>query len=199
MTFVLMDQSRALVVAWRRQFAGTPVTVQAGDLLIAARGHALVSPANSFGWMDGGFDAAIARAYADGGVDITARVQAAIRQEAAGELVVGQALILPTPEGPFRYLLCAPTMRTPRPVPWSVNAYLAFRAVLLAAQSWDAAHADAPLPMIFVPGLATGAGFMPARRCARQMRAAWDAVMRPGASTPPLTRLIAQEAAWRYR
>jgi len=197
-TFVLMDQNRSLVRAWRRAFAGTPVAVQSGDVLQAARGAVLVSPANSFGWMDGGLDAAIARAYAVHGVDITARVQAAIRREAVGELVVGQALVIPTPEGPFRYLMSAPTMRTPRPVPWSLNAYLAFRAVLLAAQAWDAAHPEAPLPTIFVPGLATGAGFMPVRRCARQMRAAWDAVRQPG-DPPPLTRLIVQEAWWRYR
>lgn len=181
---ILVDRRRALVAAWRHTFADTPVAVQAGNILDAARGHTLVSPANSFGWMDGGLDAAIHQAYAAAGVNITARVQAAIQAEADGELLVGQALVIPTPEGPFRYLICAPTMRTPRPVPWSVNAYLAFQAILLAARTWNANHPHQPLPPIYVPGLATGVGRMPPRRCARQMRAAWDAVRHSPAAFP---------------
>ncbi len=120
-----------LAEAWTAAFRGTPVSVQAGDILARARGQALVSPANNFGWMSGGLDLAIAGAYGPA-VDIGRRVQAAIQQDAGGELPVGQALVVPTPEGRFSHLVCAPTMRTPRPVATSLNAYLAFRALLLA-------------------------------------------------------------------
>lgn len=183
-----------LAAAWRRAFAGTPVVVREGDILAAAQGAALVSPANSFGWMTGGLDLGIWKAYAPA-VDITARVQAAIAEAAGGELPVGQALVVPTPEGPFAHLICAPTMRGPRPVRHSLNAYLAFRAVLVAVRAWNAAHPDDTCPAVYCPGLATGVGRMPAPRAARQMRAAWNQVMVPG-PVPPLWQALAQELRW---
>ena len=180
---VLMDRRAALVRAWRRAFADTPVTVRHGNILKAAEGQTLISPANSFGWMDGGFDDVIRLVYLRAGVDIMTRVQDAIATQADGELLVGQALVIPTLEGPFSYLISAPTMRRPGPVPFSDNAYLAFRAILRTALTWNPAHPDTPLPALYVPGLATGAGLMSPRRAARQMRAAWDAVCVPDATS----------------
>ena len=195
---VTLVGSPRLVRAWSTAFADTPVPVTHGDILVTAYGHALVSPANSFGWMDGGLDAAISLAYATQGLDITARVQAAIRMEAAGELPVGAALIVPTPEGPYSHLVVAPTMRTPRPVPWTLHAYLAFRATLLTVRAWNSAHPDQPVQALDCPGLATGIGHMPGRRAARQMRAAWDQVERDPATTPPLATLTVQEYRLRH-
>jgi O-acetyl-ADP-ribose deacetylase (regulator of RNase III) len=172
------------------------VDIRDGDIIAAAKGETLVSPANSFGWMDGGLDEAISRAYAAAGIDIVARVQCAILDQAAGELPVGQALVVPTPDGPYRHLVVAPTMRTPMPVPRSLNAYLAFRAVLLAVQAWNHACQDDPIRRVYCPGLATGIGRMPPRRAARQMRAAWDAITRPVA-IQPLGALTAAELVMR--
>lgn len=189
---ILMDRRAALVRAWRRAFAETPVTIRHGNLLHAATGATLISPANSFGWMDGGFDDVIRRAYQQAGVDIMTRVQRAIATQTDGELLVGQALVIPTPEGPFTYLICAPTMRTPGPVPLSANAYLAFRAILLTVRAWNQAHPAAPLPPLYVPGLATGAGLMPAWRAAQQMRRAWDTVQTP--QTPSHSETVTSTA-----
>ena len=168
---------RRLARAWRMAFRDTPVGVVKGDILIAARGQALVSPANSFGWMDGGLDDDIARVYRTAGIDIQERVQAAIRIQAGGELPVGEAVVIPTPDGPFSHLISAPTMRKPHPVFWTQNAYQAFRAVLQATLLWNvpsAALDGIPIQAIYCPGLATGAGMMPPRRAAHQMRRAWD-------------------------
>ncbi|PSR25228.1 MAG: Appr-1-p processing protein [Sulfobacillus benefaciens] len=203
--WILMDRRAPLVRAWRRAFADTPVQVQTGDITESARGHAWVSPANSFGWMDGGLDWTIRQAYAQAGCDITAAVQGKIQQEAAGELPVGQALVVPTPNTPYTHLVVAPTMRTPRPALWTLNAYLAFRAILFAAQQWNDAHQDGqddqsrPIVTVYCPGLATGVGRMPPGRCARQMRAAWDQVMQPRDTLLPLTRLTMLEQSLRYR
>ena len=64
-----------------------------------------------------------------------------------GELLQGEAVVIPAyPEGedlsklslstnqgkPIRYLISAPTMRIPTNVNKTVNAYLAFRAILRA-------------------------------------------------------------------
>ncbi len=184
-----------LAEAWTAAFRGTPVSVQAGDILARARGQALVSPANNFGWMSGGLDLAIAGAYGPA-VDIGRRVQAAIQQDAGGELPVGQALVVPTPEGRFSHLVCAPTMRTPRPVATSLNAYLAFRALLLAVCGVERPTAPGPITHVYCPGLGTGVGGMPPGRAARQMRAAWDQVAEPGL-LPSLERAASDEARWR--
>lgn len=182
---VLMDRRPSLVRTWTRAFVDTAVTVQHGNILKAAEGHALISLATSFGWMDGGFDDVIRRAYQMAGLDIQERVRNAIATQADGELPVGQALVIPTPDGPFSYLISAPTMRKPGPVPWSANAYLAFRAILRTALMWNQSHPDTPLPTLYVPGLATGAGLMSPRRAARQMRAAWETVCALGATAVP--------------
>lgn len=178
---------KALVTAWRRAFAGTPVEVQEGDILSAAAGQSIVSPANSFGDMGGGLDRAIRHAYRP--YPIEDAVRAAIAREADGELVVGQSLVVPTPGQRFAHLVVAPTMRTPQVVRGTVNAYLAFRAALLAAWGWNAARRGEAVSVLFCPGLGTGVGKLDPVVAAEQMRAAWDAVCRP-----PAVRSLIEEA-----
>ena len=54
---------------------------------------AVVSPANSFGFMDGGMDAVYRRYF---GAEIQERVQQVIRERPHGELVVGSADVVET-------------------------------------------------------------------------------------------------------
>lgn len=199
MEIVLIDRKLALTGAWTQSFRDTPVRVVHGDFVDGSVGGAWVSPANSFGWMDGGLDWPIRLAYETVGVDITAIVQAAIRQQVGGELPVGQALVIPTPETPYTHLIVAPTMRTPRPAFWTLNAYLAFRAILWAVLQWNAAEVGPTVTTVSCPGLATGVGRMPAGRCARQMRAAWDQVLHAPETLPALGHLTTREQILRYR
>lgn len=199
MDIILIDRKPSLIRAWTDAFRGTPIRIVSGDFVTHSVGAAWVSPANSFGWMDAGLDWTIRRAYEAAGFDITSAVQTAICQEARGELPVGQALVIPTPQTPYSHLIVAPTMRTPRPAFWTLNAYLAFRALLLSAQQWNTDHPASPILELYCPGLATGVGKMPPKRCARQMRAAWDQVMAPSAGLPPLGRLTKHEQLLRYR
>ena len=67
-------------------------------------------------------------------------------------------------------------MREPRNVADTVNAYLAFRAALLAVIAHDASGLPA-IRTILCPGLGTAVGQMPVARCARQMRRAWDRIL----------------------
>ena len=89
-----------------------------------------------------------------------------------GELPVGSAIVVPTGASDIRWLVSAPTMRVPGPVPNTLNAFLAFRAALRAV----VAH-DSPITSVLCPGLATAIGRMPVERCARQMRFAYDIVL----------------------
>ena len=102
---------------------------------------------------------------------------------------------------PIRYLISAPTMRIPTNVSKTVNAYLAFRAILregetilvykplsmpiyinrvtllAAVRAHNAAHPDDPIKTVLCPGLGTAVGRMPHLKCAVQMRTAFDAVI----------------------
>ena len=167
-----------LARAWTQAFCGVPdITVVRGNIFDQPGGTALVSAANSFGVMQGGLDAQYVRAYRQHNVDIQTRVIESIFACYHGELPVGQALVVPTPEHPqWPFLIVAPTMRTPQTISRSMNPYLAFRALLLAISDWNNRHQEAQITQLACPGLGTGVGHIAPSRAARQMRAAWDAV-----------------------
>jgi O-acetyl-ADP-ribose deacetylase (regulator of RNase III) len=172
LNIVLHTFDSAMVTAWQRAFHGTPsVMVVEGDIL-ESRCDAVLSPANSFGYMDGGIDLAYRRYF---GMELQARVQAKIRSEFHRELPVGQAMVVPTGHGSVPYLVAAPSMRVPDKIGDTVNVYLAFRAALLAVL----AHNKGSMPSIGTlraPALGTGVGAMPLARAARQMHAAYVSV-----------------------
>lgn len=169
---ILGDKNPELIDAWRSAFAGIEnVSVRGGNILLTTA-DALVSPANSFGFMDGGIDWSISELFE---WKIQAKVQKLIHEKHAGELVVGAAEIVPTGHAQFKFLVCAPTMRTPRPVADSMNAFLAMRATLLAIDTHNRSSQD-KIESVAVPGMCTGFGRMPFERCAQQMRAAYDVV-----------------------
>ena len=108
---ILCDVMPNLVRAWQHVFAAHPeVKVQCGDLL-EVEANAYVSPANSYGIMDGGIDAALSARFPQ----VEAQVQAEITQ-VGGMLPVGQALIVETGDWDVAYLVCAPTMELPSAV-----------------------------------------------------------------------------------
>ncbi len=152
---------------------------------------AMVSPANSFGIMDGGLDAAIRDKL---GFDVQRAVQDAILRNHHGELHVGQALVVATGHARWPHLVCAPTMRIPESVAQTTNTYVAFRAALLAVER--ANESGAAIRSMVCPGLGTGIGAMPASRCAVQMRMAWLQLTGP-ARIPSFDRIHAVHKALR--
>lgn len=177
MKVVLADVSAAVVSAWKKRCEGPAnVSIHLGSIFDVAC-DAIVSPANSFGFMDGGIDAAICDRF---GWDLQTRVQDQIRSRFNGELLVGQALIVPTKDAAIPFLVSAPTMRVPMTVNRTVNAYLAARAVLLLVQTGtfeDGKPIADVVKTVAFPGLGTGIGEMDAENCAAQMRAALDDFM----------------------
>lgn len=162
-----------LYYAWQKAFQSIPnVMVVDGDILQQSA-DALVSPANSFGYMDGGLDLKISETL---GWHIEDQVREVLLKNHYGELPVGQAIIVPTHHTQFTYLISAPTMRVPMDVSNTVNAYLAFKAILQAVEHFNHKNPYA-IKSIACPGLGTGEGKMPALLCAKQMRAAYDVVM----------------------
>ncbi|HEY1016746.1 MAG TPA: macro domain-containing protein [Herpetosiphonaceae bacterium] len=176
MHLVLTAIHEPLIAAWE-QICGDldSVTVHRGSIFEVAC-DAVVSPANSFGFMNGGIDLFYSRYF---GWQLQDRLQAAIRQHHHGELLIGQAEIVPTGHAAIPYLIAAPTMRHPQTISETVNPYLAARAVFLLwkhGRFHDGSLAGEPVAAhirtVAMPGLGTGVGSVPEDACARQVRAA---------------------------
>ncbi len=165
----LRDRKIEMVNAWLEVFDDVPdVTIShSEDFFAGMKEDAVVSPANSFGFMDGGIDDLYSIHF---GRDLQDRLQAMISGMAMREVIVGDAVNVKTGDTSIPLMICAPTMRVPSNVADTANAFLATRAALVLAQALN-------LNSILCPGMCTGVGRMPAKRCAIQMRAAWDHVM----------------------
>jgi O-acetyl-ADP-ribose deacetylase (regulator of RNase III) len=158
----------AMAAAWSDLFSSQPdVQIHEGDILTRTA-DAILSPANSFGFMDGGIDLAYSHFF---GWEIQDRLQEVLRRDHSGELLVGSAVIVPTRHDRVPHLVSAPTMRVPENISRTVNVYLAFRAALLAVQ------ASTEIKSLLSPALGTGVGCMPMERAARQMYAAYAEVI----------------------
>jgi len=175
-TILLVDRSQSLVDRWREQFADCP-SVQAveGDYF-ERPADAIVSPANCFGIMDGGLDLAIRDQL---GFAVESKVQQVIVDRYHGELPIGCAEIVETNDSRWRYLIAAPTMRVPEPIPYTINAYLAFRAVLVAIENFNKSLGKREIDSLVCCGLGTGIGKVSPERCARLMRAAYQIMKAP--------------------
>jgi len=196
MKIILAAVDSPLADAWEH-FCGDLecVTVHRGSIVDLAC-DAVVSPANSFGFMDGGIDAMYSQHF---GWHVQDRLQQLIRDRHHGELLVGAAEIVDTDHPKIPYVIAAPTMRVPMVLNDSAHPYLAARAVLLLVQNGTFAAGpligeritDAVKSLAF-PGLGTGVGRVEPAICARQVRAAIDDVVL-GKSTFPLTWADAQQ------
>jgi O-acetyl-ADP-ribose deacetylase (regulator of RNase III) len=172
----LIDRWQLLVDRWKEQFADCPeVEALAGDYF-QRPADAIVSPANSFGIMDGGLDLAIRDQL---GFGVEQRLQQVIVEKHHGELPVGWAEIIETEDSRWRYLIAAPTMRVPEPIPFTIHAYLAFRAILLAVENINKVLGKPAIASLVCCGLGTGIGKVAANTCARQMRAAYQVMKTP--------------------
>ncbi len=137
-------------------------------------GCAVISPANSLGFMDGGVDYVISRVMFPG-------VEGALRAALAARgvrtdlgrpwLRIGEALVVPVPvpvpvpeQGAF--LIAAPTMWLPQDVRGTHNAYHATYAAIAEARRHGGIHT-----LVF-PGMGTGCGMLTPDEALGQMSSA---------------------------
>jgi O-acetyl-ADP-ribose deacetylase (regulator of RNase III) len=162
----LVDLNAALVDAWHSEFAAFPeISIYQGDILLIAQ-HCLVSPANSHGFMDGGIDEQYRRFF---GPQVEQVVQSAILRRPEQMLPVGASLVVPTGHARIPWLIVAPTMEMPEPVP-AHHSGRALRAALRLIDSHPELDSD-----IFCPGLGTWTGRIPPDLAAREMAGAYAA------------------------
>ncbi|KAI0072984.1 macro domain-like protein [Panus rudis PR-1116 ss-1] len=144
----------------------------------------VVSPANSFGIMDGGYDMALSLAF-QVGKDIwalTNSVQDVLKRRHRGYLPPGSCTLVPLSSQltssnclNCTVLAVVPTMRVPEPVAWHVDlVYDSMWNLLTALWQWnldieDGVRNGKKIERVLMTGLATGCGEIGAKRCARQM------------------------------
>lgn len=184
MQIIRATPDATMAAAWSEAFSGTDASIYHGSILEVPC-DALVSPANSFGFMDGGLDLAYSQHF---GWDLQMRLRRQILEGHSGELLVGAAEVVETGKMVPGLMIAAPTMRVPMRLPEdSVNSYLSTRAALLAARDGrlpDGNLASSRIKVLSVPAMGTGVGRISPKVCARQMRAAYDAVVISPAKLP---------------
>jgi O-acetyl-ADP-ribose deacetylase (regulator of RNase III) len=195
MKIILAATEPPLADAWER-FCGELECVQVhrGSILDLSV-DAIISPANSFGFMDGGIDMLYTQHF---GWEVQERLQTLIKERHHGELVVGTAEIVTTNDLRLPYVIAAPTMRVPMILKDSVNPYLAARAVLLLVKHGifhsgplAGGPISAGVESIAFPGLGTGVGQIGPNTCAKQVYEAIQEVIY-GKKTYPMTWADAQ-------
>ena len=178
----LRDRNPEMVKAWKVMWkpADKDIEISEGDIFDGPITDAIVSPANSWGFLDGGIDAV----YSHRWPHLQAKLQKHLAENFYGELPVGCATIIPIHDGQkkedFNWLISAPTMRIPQNVQNTVNAYLAFRASLIEVLRYNhnlsLNYHLSPIETILCPGMGTAIGRMPHQIAALQMYHAWKRI-----------------------
>lgn len=169
MRLILCDLNPSMRTEWCKTFGGVEAVEIYHGSIFDRGADAIVSPANSFGFMDGGIDQLFLNHYGNEVQDI---LQRRIRGRPYPELLVGEAELVALPAGKHvQWMISAPTMRTPR---WIVDpdaVRLSTRAAFLLAKKVQ-------FKSILMTGMGAGSGAVPANVVAEQMRKGFDDVFR---------------------
>ncbi|KAI8986108.1 hypothetical protein BD414DRAFT_545820 [Trametes punicea] len=184
----------SLCAEWRAALADLPQPVASRFVVKEARldptaiarefgpCHCVVSPANSFGIMDGGYDMVLSQAFKVNG-DIwalTNAVQDVLRERHRGYLPPTSCELVPlsselTASNALgcKVLAVVPTMRIPENIAWHVDlVYECMWNLLSALWRWNKGERPEgaqPIERVLLTGLGTGCGAIGFRKCARQM------------------------------
>ena len=168
--------------------------ISQGDIFDCPIRDAIISPANSFGFLDGGIDAVFAKRWPH----LQTKLQNHLSKKLFGELPVGGAEVirihdLDSSLKDYTWFISAPTMRLPDQITETINVYLAFRAALAAIKNHNLDNGE-QITTIVCPGMGTGIGKMPFQFAAVQMLAAYLNVIggRQYCSEPNMT------SAWKH-
>lgn len=131
----LLDRDSEMVECWKRCFDDEknvePVCDQFDTFMASHKVQCVVSPANSYGLMDGGYDLAISRWF---GWDLQKKVQKYIVDNLYGEQPVGTSIIIDTDKEGIK-LIHTPTMQYPGKIRDPLVVYHCMRTCLMTAMS----------------------------------------------------------------
>ncbi len=173
----VVDRSEEMCSQWKIYFKDCEdVFVYHGDIF-HLKTDCIVSPANSFGFMDGGIDLLISKKL---GWHIQERLQNRIKAKSLGEILVGEAELIDTLNKEIPFCISAPTMRVPMIIKDTVNVYLASKAIFNVLK-WANG-----ISSVTICGLGTGVGQVPFDICAKQMKQAYSDIWVKGKYEFPL-------------
>jgi len=166
MRLFLRDINADLCEAWRTSFADVvDVEIEHGDIFRSPV-DAVVSPANSFGYMTGGIDAHLVRVL---GNEMHMDIRQQVALQPFGELLVGNAIVVPVQDSTMsNFVIAAPTMRTPGPTT-QLACFLSTRAAIYAALAMSES-----IRTVAMPGMGTLTGQVPPAMAAQAMRQGYD-------------------------
>ena len=172
----LIDLQKDLCNAWKKSFEEFPeVQIINGKFELVREFDCLVSPANSFGLMDGGIDLAIRNYF---GMKIQYNVQRRIQKEFYGEQPIGTSIIVFTENEYHPFLAHTPTMRVPTDISKTDNVYNAFFAMLTSVANYNKNN-KVRIEKVLCPGMGTATGRMMPKEAARQMSVAYKNFLQP--------------------
>jgi O-acetyl-ADP-ribose deacetylase (regulator of RNase III) len=186
LSFIALDGD--FIEAVSKAFEGIPkVQAKKHDVMtyIDARDVAFVSPANSLLFMDGGIDRAYSREMWPGvEQQCKERMKRLGHQDYIGRhfLPIGSAIVVPADALKSQWIVCAPTMLLPQPVPNTKNAFWAMLAVFRAVDKFNLFKGRPVIKHIITTAMCCGYGKMDPRESARQVREAYDVWMATRAS-----------------
>lgn len=174
MKLILCDLNTDVYNSFRKYFAHLPnVEIYNQPFQTIDEYDCIVSPANSFGLMDGGFDLHIIRHF---GTQLMERVQQYIINNYAGEQPVGTSFIIETGNDKHRFLVHTPTMRVPRLIVGTDNVYYAMKSMLLAIIQHNKSNNE-KINSVLTSGLGALTGGLSPEVVAKQMYLAYEHVI----------------------
>ena len=132
MEIILLDNKKEMCQAWRKyfsEFEDVKIICEYLEFASLDDVDCYVSPANSYGLMDGGYDKALTMLF---GVELQRRVQDYIITNLYGEQQVGSSIIVDIP-GEKKKLIHTPTMRVPSRITDPEVIYTSMRSTLICA------------------------------------------------------------------
>ncbi|CAK7070788.1 MAG: O-acetyl-ADP-ribose deacetylase [Desulfovibrio sp.] len=176
MRIILCAFDGALAVAWDKALAGMRALPESADAVLERISGdittltvtAVVSPANSHGYMRGGVDLAYTRRF---GEQLEASLRRKIAALPGGLLPVGEALVVETNDAAIPYLISAPTMERPMRLENAEPVCAATKAAMLAAL-------DGGFESVAFPGMGTGTGGLDMYEAASAMVAGIEEAIR---------------------
>ncbi|AFM05648.1 putative phosphatase, C-terminal domain of histone macro H2A1 like protein [Bernardetia litoralis DSM 6794] len=172
----LIDLNEKLCEEWKKSFNEfSDIKIINGKFEYVKDFDCLVSPANSFGLMDGGIDLAIRNYF---GMTVQYNVQKRIQKEFYGEQPVGTSIIVFTENEFHPFLAHTPTMRVPTDISKTDNVYNAFFAMLTSVANYNKNN-KIRIETVLCPGLGTATGRMTPKEASRQMLTAYKNFIKP--------------------
>lgn len=170
MQIILLDNKKEMCDAWNKYFEGfddVKIICEYLEFADLDDVDCYVSPANSYGLMDGGYDRALTMLF---GNKLQQRVQDYIISNLYGEQQVGTSIIVDIP-GENKKLIHTPTMRVPSRIIDTEVVYTSMRSTLICALKNN-------VKKIVIPAFGGQCGKVPYDTLAKEMYKAYIQVFK---------------------